>query len=307
MDLAEQIHVIERRHATLLSDGGRRDPSRRDNPDGDVLQTGWTEVDQSVGPLPSGMHEWFGVTDDSYRGDQPPIRRGAGARESGTRRSGTRKSGARGSDARQSWAPPMCLLAHLAGRVVRAEPRWIVWIGQRCFPYPAVLIGKDRDRALLDRSLFVRADGTDLRVWAMDVALRCRAVGAVIADGGGMSMAATRRIQLVAQAHRAWAMLARPPWERHELSAAQTRWFVRQALSENTAFVSPRWTLELLRCKGVHHIGPRRWALEWNVATSTLDLSTPLAHPAGDQATRQADGLPAGGQGGQPSARSASA
>ena len=58
-------------------------------------------------------------------------------------------------------------------------------------------------------------------------------------------------------------LLARPPWEAPELSAATTRWLVRRELSTGERS-NPRWSAELLRCKGVqptpgaHHA----WVLE---------------------------------------------
>ena len=70
----------------------------------------------------------------------------------------------------------------------------------------------------------------------------------MIADASGLSMAATRRLQLAAESGRSLALLARPPGERHELSVATTRWLVGW---QPTRLGRPRWSIELFRCKGV--------------------------------------------------------
>ncbi len=261
MNLAHRIRDIEREHATRSHIRSWHDRKHA------VLKTGWHAVDESFGGLPCGLHEWFGVADQPFQQKRSRARRGR-------------------------WSPPVCALVHLARRVKRAWPmRWVVWVGERCFPYGAALVGRDRKRAMLEQSLFITTKNADSHFWAIDVALRCPAVGAVIADGSTFSMAATRRVQLLAQSHQTWALLTRPPWERHELSAAQSRWLVHPTLSSNTVSIKPCWTLELVRCKGVQLETIRaKWIMEWDRATSTLDLSTTLADPVGDQKADETSG-----------------
>jgi protein ImuA len=110
----------------------------------------------------------------------------------------------------------------------------------------------------------------------------------VIADGSGFDMTATRRIQLVAKAHHTLALLARPPWEVRQLSAAQTRWLVRweasaEPVEDESPLLNPRWSVELLRCKGGQpECRPRVWAVEWDRGQGALRLLTPLAGATGD-------------------------
>lgn len=146
---------------------------------GDGLETSWPGRHAW---LPAGaIHEWFGVADSP------------------------------------AWAPPLLLLAHLARRSLISRPsQRILWIGRRVHPSPAALIGSGDDpRLLLERSLFIDADEPNSRVWAIDLALRCPAVATVIADGSGMSMSHSRRLQLAAQSNGRWGigLLARPPSE----------------------------------------------------------------------------------------------
>jgi len=187
----------------------------------------------------------------------------------------------------------------------------VVWIGRLIRPYPHLLLrgrapvgrfasfrqstANARDRLLLERSLFIDPPDDGTRLWTIDLALRCDAVTAVIADGRGLSMPQTRRLQLAAEAGGALVLLARPPEEEAELSAAMTRWRIAPAPSSTDR---PRWSIELLRRKGArgglnvtaagraratrppavieepHHersctrpgteAGMRHWLLEWN-------------------------------------------
>lgn len=254
--LLEKIRSIERRH--VGADAPR-------SPSGSFLSTGWADVDAALhgGLSCGGVHEWFGVVAES-----------AGA-----------------STNRSLWRPPVCVLIHFVWRVLDAGAcrNWTVWIGRKCFPYPATLLRQQgADRALLQRSLFLAPRTPADRLWAMDLVTRSPAVGAVVADGSTLDMAATRRIQLVAKNHGKHVFLARPPWEQSELSAAQTRWLVRSAKAgeDRRMNLNPAWTIELMRCKGVHWTAADTiWRLEWNRAQCTLHLSTPLADSAGEAQT----------------------
>lgn len=146
---------------------------------------------------------------------------------------------------------PICVLSHLAGRALEAEGGYVVWVGRRCWPYGR-LLARGENRDLLERSIFVDAVNDASRLWAVDVALRCEAVCAVIADGTGLDMPATRRLQLAARAGRSVGLLARPPAELRGLSAAATRWIVTAVANHQSHH--PRWRVRQIRSKG----GPYR-------------------------------------------------
>ncbi|HKQ47153.1 MAG TPA: hypothetical protein VJZ71_03675 [Phycisphaerae bacterium] len=274
--LAERIRAIEERHEPVAH-------RYIDPPAGDRVPTGWAEVDAALGGgLLAGLHEWFGV-EEVGREEGRPTPRSADGR----------------------WSPPLCILVHLAWQAQsrEASPPWTVWIGRRCHPYPRVLIrGGGKDRRLLTRSLFVAPREAAARLWAIDLALRSPAVGCVVADGSGFDRAATQRIQLLARTQGKTVLAACPAPQRTELSAAQTRWGIRNAecgmrneersdAPRHSAFriptsaLVPRWSVELLRCKGMRptqdHPGAPGWLLEWNRAEGAVHLSARLADPAG--------------------------
>lgn len=140
-----------------------------------------------------------------------------------------------------------------------------VWIGPAIWPYPVALHAQDP--ALLANSLFLRVCNAPQRLSTAVTVLQSRAAAVVVADGSGFDLTATRRLQLAAETGSAICLLARPPWERGELSAARTRWLIRPRPAPPDA---QRWTVELLRCKGVQPTDPeacRLWTLERRHAT----------------------------------------
>ncbi|MHC4421972.1 MAG: ImuA family protein, partial [Planctomycetota bacterium] len=206
-----------------------------------------------VFPPPKGVHEWFGVAHHVH-----------------------------------GWTPPLGILLHLALRSLEGSSGCVAWIGRRCWPYPRVLNG-----AGLQRSIFVDPPDGASRLWTIDLAARCPGVAAVVADGSGLDMAATRRLQLSAEAGSALVLCARPPNEVDRLSAAATRWRVRCAPATGRA---PRWIVELLRCKGVQPESEVLRTVEWKgapggvvVHAALVDRPDPAEQPqAGARARRSA-------------------
>jgi protein ImuA len=157
--------------------------------------------------------------------------------------------------------PPLRVLLHLAASACRASGDeggggLSVWVGRQCWPYPRRL-----DPDLLGGAVFVDPPRPADRLWAAELCARSPAVAAVVADGSGFDMTATRRLQLAARDGPGLLLLARPLADLRRPSAAAVRWRAEPAVSPTD---HPRWTVELLRCKGVRptDAGPLRWALE---------------------------------------------
>lgn len=183
------------------------------------------------------------------------------------------------------WSPCMTMLVEMA-RGVTATPAGgerVVWVGETVWPYPGALKqteggaggeianehANEHANLRLERCLFVRAPRAADRLWATDLALRSRAAAAVIADARGFDLAATRRLQLAAEAGGGVCLLARPAWERSVLTAAGTRWMVSWAPSPT---MKRRWTVELLRCKGMRPTSRAAcaWTLERDDAAGAV-------------------------------------
>ncbi len=269
--------------------------------------TGWAEIDQvlpSRGLDTARLHEWVGVMPATSAINNAEKASGGNA-GAGAKRGASRP-----------WTPALSMLAHLARRVVeRAPHRQVLWIGERVWPCPLSM-----DEAVLRRSVFVRATKWFERVWAADLALRSGAAAAVIVDAGGMDLSATRRLQLAAESGGkggvdggmgeavgaggrvggwgALCLIARPPWESSQLTAATTRWGVSLvSLSGSVGFECPArlWSVELLRCKGVQPemAAPRRWILEHDHASHGLVVARVLdgsGESAAESSWRRASG-----------------
>lgn len=136
-----------------------------------------------------------------------------------------------------------------------------------------------------ERLLTVAAARPHELLWAMEEALRCRAVRAVIGEvrHGAIDMVALRRLSLAAAASGALALLLRGA-PSSEASTAATRWIVGAAPS--TA-ASPRFAAHLVR----NRRGPLgSWILEWSDSDERFLLAThaqPVAAPALDRPHRK--------------------
>lgn len=161
--------------------------------------------------------------------------------------------------AADSLLPPVGLAACLAHQSVACRPQGrAVFVGPDVFPY---VLAFSRCRSLaeiMSRAIFVDAPRAH-RAFVLEVVLRCAATTFMIADGRGMDMALSRRLQLSANSGGTLAIALRPASELGELSAAATRWLVRPCLSDDD---QPRWSIELLRCKGMQPTtDARRWTV----------------------------------------------
>ncbi len=193
-------------------------------------------------PMPPGLHEWFGLADAPR------------------------------------WIPPLGILLYLVSRSLTGEGgegggggRAVAWIGRHCWPFFQGLPPADR-HTFYQRSIFIDPPDDMSRLWAIDLAARCPATAMVIADGSGLNLAATRRLQLAAESGSARVLCARPPEEMDHLSAATTRWLVRSAPSADKI---PRWNVQLLRCKGMQPDG--QWTVEWKSAQRGVVVHAVLA------------------------------
>ena len=129
-------------------------------------------------------------------------------------------------------------------------------------------------------------------LWAMEEALRCRVVGAVIGElrHGALDAVAVRRLSLAAADSGALALLLRAK-PGSDASTAATRWIAGAAPSAPVraefGFGAPRFAVHLVR----NRRGPTgSWILEWSDTDERFVLAThsvPVAAPAFHRSRRQ--------------------
>lgn len=121
---------------------------------------------------------------------------------------------------------------------------------------------------LPERLIAVRAErGTDA-LWALEEALRCGRLAAVLGEVGSLDLTASRRLQLAAEAGGVTGLLLRTggggrAGAASTASAAVTRWRVAPAPSVDDGepgVGAPCWRLDLLRCRGGR---PGSWLVGW--------------------------------------------
>jgi protein ImuA len=168
------------------------------------------------------------------------------------------------------------------------EPRAVLWVAEDMgllengAPY-----GPGLDDLGLSPTRLVTVAAAKSRdvLWAMEEALRCRPVGAVIGEvrsAGGLDLVASRRLSLAAGQRDVCAFLLRTA-PGTDASAAATRWIVAAAPSRATATGPgpPRFSVHLTR----NRRGPvGSWFLEWHRVERRFSLAPSVSEPVADAA-----------------------
>ncbi|HEY4140580.1 MAG TPA: DNA repair protein [Pseudolabrys sp.] len=151
--------------------------------------------------------------------------------------------------------------------------------------------GLDAFKLMPERLLTIVVSRPRDLLWAMEEALRCRAIGAVIGEirHGALDAVAVRRLSLAAGDSGALALLLRAK-PGGDASTAATRWIVGAAPSSHPhtyQFGAPRFATHLTR----NRRGPTSsWILEWSDTDGRFVLAAPalpVAAPALDRPRRQ--------------------
>lgn len=128
-------------------------------------------------------------------------------------------------------AIPACGASYLAlsaaREAMRATEGFLIvvdWLNQ-FYPPAVAALGID-----LQHVVFVRPQSHADGLWAIDQALRCSAVAAVVAQVDRLDDRAARRMQLAAEEGGGRALLVRSAAARHEPSWAEVQWVVRPLL-----------------------------------------------------------------------------
>jgi len=113
----------------------------------------------------------------------------------------------------------LSLLLPALARLSRAG-RYLAWISPPCLPYPPAL---EQHGLVLERLLLVEARDAQTALWATEQALRCPAIGAVIAWPAALDDRRVRRLQLAAEAGGSCGLLYRPAAAAQQPSPAALR------------------------------------------------------------------------------------
>jgi hypothetical protein len=113
----------------------------------------------------------------------------------------------------------LSLLLPALAQLTRAG-RQVAWIAPPCLPYPPALL---RHGIALERLLLVQVRDARTALWATEQALRCPAIGAVLAWPAVLADRQVRRLQLAAEAGGSCGLLYRAPAAAAQHSPAALR------------------------------------------------------------------------------------
>jgi protein ImuA len=149
------------------------------------------------------------------------------------------------------------LLARMAG-----DAGIIVWITKAKTLYAPGLVHYG---LCPERIIFAECARDREGLWAMEEALRCKGLVAVVGEIDDAGLTATRRLQLAAESSGVTGFLLRRDSGKNLSSACMTRWIVKPAASivaDNLPGVgSESWQVELVRARGGR---PGQWHLTWD-------------------------------------------
>lgn len=183
--------------------------------------------------------------------------------------------------------------AAAAGLAAASHRQSLVWIAEdMALAESGALYGPGLDAFGLapERLVTVAAIHRRDLLWAMEEALRCRSVAAVIGEvrGGTIDGVAVRRLSLAAAESGALALLLRAA-PADDASTAATRWIIGAAPASPNAYGlgAPCFAAQLTR----NRRGPTSsWIIEWSESDGRFILAThaePVAQPVLDRPHRK--------------------
>ncbi len=166
-------------------------------------------------------------------------------------------------------------LALAAARQAIADGKYLVVVDpqQRFYPPSAQSMGIP-----IERLIVLRPQNESDVMWSIDQALRCTAVGAVVANLERVSELQARRFQLAAEQGQALGCWLRPWKVQPAPSWAEIQWLVEPlhgVLESNLNRNIRRLGLQVLRMRG-GSIG-RRWTLAIDSQNGRIAMETPHA------------------------------
>lgn len=137
-----------------------------------------------------------------------------------------------------------------------------IWVSSSRLIFPPAL--KSFDIAP-DKIIFIDLQKEKEILWAMEEALKCDGLSAVIGEMQELSFTASRRLQLAVEQSRVTGFILRRNSRSWNTTACLTRWKITSLPSELPGDMSgvgfPRWNVELLK---VRNGKPGSWQMEFS-------------------------------------------
>jgi len=151
-------------------------------------------------------------------------------------------------------------IAAVVGKLMRNGGASL-WIGSSRTVFPPALKFFDIDP---EKIIFIDLKREKDVMWAMDEALKCDNLVAVVGELQELSFTASRRFQLAVEQSRVTGFILRCNSRNPNITACVSRWKVTSLpclLNDDIPGVSfPRWNVELLK---IRNGKPGSWQIEW--------------------------------------------
>lgn len=136
-----------------------------------------------------------------------------------------------------------------------------LWISSNHAIYPPALLGLGIPP---DKIIFIYLPGDKQIAWAMEEALKCDGLAAVIAEIKDLNFTTSRRLQLAVEKSHVTGFVLRTDPRELQANACVSRWKIKSLASELPGRMPgvgfPRWQIELLKIRNGH---PGKWTIEF--------------------------------------------
>jgi protein ImuA len=164
------------------------------------------------------------------------------------------------SDTRENAAATNGFIAGLVGGLV-GQGNPTIWVSTKRTVFPPAL---DVFGFSSERVVFIDPSRQKDALWAIEEALKCNAVSAVIGELGELGFTESRRLQLAVEQSRATGFMHVYNPRRENVTACVSRWKIRPLASDTGGMPGlgfPRWHVELAK---VRNGRPGAWQVEWS-------------------------------------------
>jgi len=149
----------------------------------------------------------------------------------------------------------------LLGELMKKDKGACIWISTNRKLFPA---GLDEFKAQAHHIIFIDVATEKDVLWAMEEALKCEGLAAVIAEVKDISFAQSRRLQLATENSKVTGFLLRNGKQKASANICVARWQISPLPSETEDGLPgvghPRWQIDLLK---VRNGNPASWQIEW--------------------------------------------
>jgi protein ImuA len=179
--------------------------------------------------------------------------------------------------AAENAASTNAFISGLLSRLIR-QNGICLWIANRrtIFPPALKLFGVDPDRVV-----FIDLVKQKDVLWAVEQALQCDALAAVVGELTELSFTESRRLQLATEQSHVTGFIHRYNPKSHNTVACVARWKIEPLPSRSgddmPGLGFPRWNIQLLK---VRNGKPGEWQVEWADGNFIHNRETVIALPA---------------------------